>query len=376
MVMAVVGAVGNPACGGERGSATTAGTVSAGDTEASTGGSTTTGTATTIGASTSDPSGDASGGSGGDSGDDSGGSDDSSSGDIETDPCAASPGAVIDDGFEDGTAAWTIEGSVELEQDPTRVRCGGASLRVDFRDESCGAASCDDSGNNCYENFPQVVSTGYEFELRQFYMSWWVYYPEDFTFYQGPCLPVRGMQGHFVRFSRLGMPPDPNDSWYVGGAFPDFGQYRADDDHLGIRGEWHAASWGDGDELQFGRNLIAVPIPLSSLAGAWNHYELYVDLGSPGGFDGTTVWAVDDVVVFDIHDDAVHTGDISEPWGPQAELGEGHPGLLSISQESLQRLGLVSNPNSSFGGRTGDVYWIDDVVLRQDCPEDRPVCMR
>jgi hypothetical protein len=293
----------------------------------------------------------------------------------EVDPCTVAGTPVFADGFEDGTGAWTIEGPAMLESDPAYVHCGGGSLRVDFRDPECGASSCNADGNNCYENFPQVVSTGYEFALRRFYMSWWVYYPDDFTFYQGPCLPIRGSGGHFVRFSRFHVPPDPNDSWYFGGSFPDFGQYRADEDHLGIRGEWHA-SVDDSGELQLGRNLVATPIPIASLAGRWNRYELFVDLGTPGMYDGAIAWSVNDEVVFDIHDDAIHVGTADSTWGPAADEAAEHPGLMTQSEERFTRLGLVSNPNSSFGGDPGDVYWIDDVLLTEECPADRPVCAR
>ncbi|APR76857.1 Hypothetical protein A7982_02204 [Minicystis rosea] len=85
---------------------------------------------------------------------------------------------------------------------------------------------------------------------------------------------------------------------------------------------------------------------------------------------------MNDTVVFDIHGDAIHVGSgADEVWGDkQAEVAL-HPGMLRSSPETFTRLGLVSNPNSSFGGRPGDVYWIDDVVLMDGCPAGRPVCV-
>ncbi|APR76858.1 Hypothetical protein A7982_02205 [Minicystis rosea] len=192
------------------------------------------------------------------------------------------PNVIFDEGWESGAGAWALEGAAELETDPAHAHTGHQSLRVDFREPGCGASSCDPAtGENCFENLPQVVSTGYTFDLERFYMSWWVYYPSDFTFYQGPCLPKRGSQGHFVRFSNIHTPNDPNDSWYQA-ELPDFGQYRDDDGHLGIRGEW---IWIENDTqaLTVGRNMRAEPIAITSLAGKWNHYEIFTDLGTPGG---------------------------------------------------------------------------------------------
>jgi hypothetical protein len=279
---------------------------------------------------------------------------------------------IFEEGWEAGTGAWVIEGACALESDPSRVRSGASSLRVDFRDPACGPASCDDDGQNCFENYPQVVSQ-IDFDLERFYMSWWVYYPEDFIFYDGPCMPVRGMQGHFVRFSNFHTPPDPNDSFYQA-TMPDFGQYRADEQHLGIRAEWQ---WIENDTGAFtiGRNLVADPIATADLVGKWSRYEIFVDLGTPGGSDGAIAWAVNDVVRFDVHDDQLFVGaPIESVWGDEAAEAEAHPGMLRTSGEGFTRLGLVSNPNSSFGGRPSDVYWIDDVVVAGNCPADRTVC--
>jgi hypothetical protein len=287
---------------------------------------------------------------------------------------ASIPDPVLEEGWESGDGAWIIEGPASIETDPSRVRTGAQSLRVDFRDPACGPSSCNGEGNNCFENYPQVVSTQ-AFDLERYYASWWVYYPSDFIFYDGPCMPVRGSQGHFVRFSNFHTPHDPNDSFYQA-SMPDFGQYRAGDDSLGIRPEWHWVE-NDSGSLTIGRNLSSLTVPTASLAGGWNRYEIYVDLGTPGGFDGAIAWSVNDVVLYDIHGDALHVGEPLEEWhvwGDQAALAAEHPGLMRTTGEGFTRLGLVSNPNSSFGGRESDVYWIDDVVIADECPADRPIC--
>lgn len=316
--------------------------------------------------------GSSSGGTSATGGSSSGGS--SSGGSAGTGTGGAPSTPILEEGWEAGSDAWIVEGSVELENDPAFARTGNASLRVDFRDPECGAASCNSEGNNCFENLPQVVSTT-EFDLERFYVSWWVYYPTDFIFYDGPCMPVRGSQGHFVRFTNFHTPHDPNDSFYQG-AMPDFGQYRASDSELGIRAEWH---WIENDTGAYtlGRNLRGTPIPTEPLRANWNHYELWVDLGSVNGSDGAIRYAVNDTVHFDMHGDAYHVGyplEEWDTWGDNDAEATAHPGLMRTSAEGFTRMGLVSNPNSSFGGRAGDVYWIDDVLLLDQCPAGRPVC--
>ncbi|GEM_PF-4255399 len=289
------------------------------------------------------------------------------------DPSLECDGAtvVLCEDFELGMDAWTIEGSAEHEQDPTRVHAGDGSLRVDFRDPECGPQSCDENGNNCFENYPQVVSKQ-AFSLERYYVSWWVYYPEDFTFYQGPCLPDRGWGGHFVRFANFHTPADSNDPWYQG-AVPDFGQERADGDAIRVRAQWE---WEENEgPFTVARNLIGTAMAVDTLAGRWNRYELFVDLGSVGGYDGEVAWSVNDEVHFALRGDAVVVGEIGAVWGDQANEAAMHPSLLRTSAtEAFTRLGLVSNPNSSFGGRPGDVYWIDDLLISSECPTGRPVC--
>lgn len=284
----------------------------------------------------------------------------------------SSPDVVLCEDFEAGLDAWIVEGSVMHETDAAFTH-GTGSMRVDFRDPECGPESCSSEGNNCFENLPQVVSRA-DFDLASFYMSWWVYYPPDFTFYQGPCLPARGAQGHFVRFANFHTPSSPDDSFYQA-VLPDFTQERAGPDAIAIRGEW---IWVENDsrELTVGRNMGGTEMLEGELAGRWNHYEIAIDLGTAGGFDGFVAWSVNDVVRFKIASDAVVTGHVGATWGDRAADAELHPGFLRTSPEGFTRLGLVSNPNSSFGGRAGDVYWIDDVLIASSCPSDRPVCER
>jgi hypothetical protein len=334
----------------------------AGDAGASGSGGTSVGG--TGGANTGGSAGASSGGAGGNG---SGGSAGSGTGGVSVTP-------ILEESWEAGSGDWTIEGSVELENDPAFARTGGASLRVDFRDPACGPSSCNADGNNCFENLPQVVSQT-PFDVDRFYVSWWVYYPSDFIFYDGPCMPTRGSQGHFVRFANFHTPHDPNDSFYQA-AMPDFGQYNAGQDQLGIRAEWH---WVENDTglLTVGRNLRALPVPTDPLRGNWNHYELWVDLGTVGGYDGAVRYSVNDTLYFDMHDDAYQLTEPPEEWdiwGDADAEATAHPGLLRTSPEGFTRLGLVSNPNSSFGGRPSDVYWIDDVFLAAQCPVGRPVC--
>lgn len=301
--------------------------------------------------------------------------------DVGTDEGDAGPSAidcsstdvVLCEDFEAGLDAWIVEGSATHETGAAFTHGGAGSLRVDFRDPDCGPESCSADGNNCFENLPQVVSTD-DFDLARFYVSWWVYYPPDFTFYQGPCLPARGAQGHFVRFANFHTPRSSDDSFYQA-VLPDFTQERAGPDAIAIRSEW---IWVENESrnLTVGRNMQGTEMLESELAGRWNHYELAVDLGAVGGFDGSVAWSVNDVVRFALASDAVATGSIGAVWGDRSEDAEMHPGLLRTSPEGFTRLGLVSNPNSSFGGRPGDVYWIDDVLIASSCPSDRPVCAR
>lgn len=340
------------ACGGDD----NGGTTGTGGTDAGSGGTSSGGTGTG-GAGTGATGGNPSGGNAGSG----------TGGTIDVTP-------VLEEGWEAGSDDWIIEGSVELETDPAFVRTGSSSLRVDFRDPECGPSSCTSEGNNCFENYPQVVSQTV-FDLERFYVSWWVYYPSDFIFYDGPCMPVRGSQGHFVRFTNFHTPHDPNDSFYQA-SVPDFGQFRASDDELGIRAQW---SWIENDTgaLTIGRNLVATPIPSTPLRGNWNHYELWVDLGTVNGYDGAIRYSVNDTIHFDMHGDAYHVADPPEEWdiwGDNDAEATAHPGLMRTSPEGFTRMGLVSNPNSSFGGRPSDVYWIDDVFLAEQCPAGRPVC--
>ncbi len=282
------------------------------------------------------------------------------------------PSSVLLEDFESGVSRWIIEGSAMLETDTARTHQGAGSLRVDFRDPNCGPSSCNVSGNNCFENLPQVVSRD-TFDLVRYYVSWWVYYPSDFTFYQGPCLPTRGAGGHFVRFTNFRTPSSPNDSYYQAHV-PDFGQENRGGSAIGQTAAW---LWVENASatIAIGRNNIGDEVDVSTLAGSWNHYELWVDLGTADGADGELAWSIDDQVLFELRANAVNVGTVGTIWGTRAADAAATPGLLRTSaSQGFTRLGLVSNPNSSFGGRPGDVYWIDDLEILDGCPAGRPVC--
>ncbi|HEY6459851.1 MAG TPA: hypothetical protein VIY73_06855 [Polyangiaceae bacterium] len=308
-----------------------------------------------------------------------------SSADGPADAGGDSPGAdaatcgtvVITDSFENGLTHWNVANSTpaSIVYDTAFGRTDQDSLRVDFR-QTCSCTNGD--GRNCYSNLPQVTNA-FSFDLKTYYVSWWVYYPADFTFYDGPCPGPNAnpMGGHFVRLSSRHTPHSPNDSYYYDG-IPDFGLAHASSG-MRLYPAWQGYYDDDTDgasSYAFGRYEYGPDMPSSMLAGQWNHYEIYADLGTPGGYDGVYTYSVDDQIGYAMYGDTIHVGTApsSSTDGPLAAEAAAHPGLLRVDPQNFSVVGLVSNPNSAFGGRPGDVYWIDDVSISSCCPRDRPLC--